>query len=283
MQIDEKALLPCPFCGGEPTVSTRQDESLWSHNTVTKTHVSCLHCDVSFESEPGYELEAPEAWNRRSPLAYEAAKPAPASEAVAGWKLVPVKAPQVMLDAFFKTMILRRPLGECWSAALDAAPLVPAPATAPTRCGSCGAIIEPDVMTGTRCACTPAPGPAAETVERGTTISWFTLVDWADALDQAALNSRPGSDKTGLRERARQCRAAAERALAAPASAKVEAEPVGFGIRFESFRGEISNEERERIRASDLYKRGDTVLVWVNEGDLYMFAHPRPSKETDRG
>jgi len=76
-------LLPCPFCGGTPTVRTYQDESLWSRNIVTKTQVSCHECDISFESEPGYEFEAPEAWNRR-PLAYEAAKPAGRGELV-GW------------------------------------------------------------------------------------------------------------------------------------------------------------------------------------------------------
>lgn len=46
------------------------------------------------------------------------------------------------------------------------------------------------------------------------------------------------------------------------------------GIPFEQFWGEISREERERIRSTDLHKKGDTVLVWVNEGDLY---HPTPS------
>lgn len=41
---------------------------------------------------------------------------------VAGWKLVPKIATREMLDAFFKTMILRRPLAECWTAALTASP-----------------------------------------------------------------------------------------------------------------------------------------------------------------
>lgn len=68
MKPDTIKLLPCPFCGGEPTVSDYQDESLWSHNIVTKTRIGCNECDVSFETEPGYEFEAPEAWNRRASL-----------------------------------------------------------------------------------------------------------------------------------------------------------------------------------------------------------------------
>lgn len=73
------ALLPCPFCGGEPSVSTHQDESLWSRNIVTKTQVRCDECDISFMTEPGYEFEAPDAWNRRAYLAA-----APKTEPTAG-------------------------------------------------------------------------------------------------------------------------------------------------------------------------------------------------------
>lgn len=61
-------LLPCPFCGGAPRVSTYETESLWSHDQVTYTQVSCPECEISFHSEPGYEVEAPAAWNRRAPL-----------------------------------------------------------------------------------------------------------------------------------------------------------------------------------------------------------------------
>lgn len=39
-----------------------------------------------------------------------------------GWQTVPTTATRQMLDAFFKTMILRRPLSECWAAALASAP-----------------------------------------------------------------------------------------------------------------------------------------------------------------
>jgi Lar family restriction alleviation protein len=75
--LDEKGLLPCPFCGGEPSVSTYETESLWSHDQVTYTKVECPECDIAFNSEPGYEVEAPEAWNRR---AYLAAPPSPSME-----------------------------------------------------------------------------------------------------------------------------------------------------------------------------------------------------------
>lgn len=62
-----EALLPCPFCGSEPHVTTYETESLWSHNQVTYTKVECPECEIAFHSEPGYELEAPDAWNRRAP------------------------------------------------------------------------------------------------------------------------------------------------------------------------------------------------------------------------
>lgn len=58
-------LEPCPFCGGEASVSTYETESLWSHDIVTYTRVGCDECEISFSTEPGYDLEAPEAWNRR--------------------------------------------------------------------------------------------------------------------------------------------------------------------------------------------------------------------------
>ena len=38
------------------------------------------------------------------------------------------------------------------------------------------------------------------------------------------------------------------------------------GVRY--MRERPTQEQRERLEASDLYKRGDTLLVWVNEGDL---------------
>lgn len=75
-----EGLLPCPFCGNEARTATYETESLWSHDQVTYTKVFCDECDVSFATEPGYELEAPAAWNRRA-----APPPAPTGEAVA-WR-----------------------------------------------------------------------------------------------------------------------------------------------------------------------------------------------------
>lgn len=59
-------LKPCPFCGGEPSTRTYETESLWSKNQVTRTVVECGECELGFSTEPGYEFEAPEAWNRRA-------------------------------------------------------------------------------------------------------------------------------------------------------------------------------------------------------------------------
>lgn len=59
--------------------------------------------------------------------------------------------------------------------------------------------------------------------------------------------------------------------------ARAPAEAKSFGILFEQFSGEISDQERERIRKTDLYKRGDTVAVWANEGDLYMARAASPA------
>jgi hypothetical protein len=43
--------------------------------------------------------------------------------------------------------------------------------------------------------------------------------------------------------------------------------------KFELAAGETLEEIREQARTSPLYQRGDMVLVWVNEGDLYALEH----------
>lgn len=58
-------LLPCPFCGGQPSVRDHLGQSFWSHSVVTRTTVRCSNCDISFSSEPGLGPEASAAWNRR--------------------------------------------------------------------------------------------------------------------------------------------------------------------------------------------------------------------------
>jgi hypothetical protein len=85
---EKAALLPCPFCGSKPTVRTRQDESLWSHNIVTKTQISCGECDIFFETEPGYEFEAPEAWNRRALIPSAIASAGGGEEVVTGKMII---------------------------------------------------------------------------------------------------------------------------------------------------------------------------------------------------
>ena len=59
------ALKPCPFCGGEADVSFYETESLFSHDQVEYTQVGCDDCDVYLLSEPGFEVNAIAAWNRR--------------------------------------------------------------------------------------------------------------------------------------------------------------------------------------------------------------------------
>ena len=41
-------------------------------------------------------------------------------------------------------------------------------------------------------------------------------------------------------------------------------------IRYTAFRGASDEAERDRIRKHPLYRTGDTILVWVNEGDIGM-------------
>lgn len=47
-----------------------------------------------------------------------------------------------------------------------------------------------------------------------------------------------------------------------------EAEP--RKLRYISFGSPIGDADRARAQASELYKLGDTVLIWCNEGDLCM-------------
>jgi hypothetical protein len=41
-------------------------------------------------------------------------------------------------------------------------------------------------------------------------------------------------------------------------------------IRYARYRGQMDEAERDRIRNTPLYQMGDTILVWVNGGDLCM-------------
>lgn len=66
MTVSETKLLPCPFCGGQPHVSTRQDEDLATHNIVEWTRVYCIECSIGFEMPPGYDSEPVTQWNTRA-------------------------------------------------------------------------------------------------------------------------------------------------------------------------------------------------------------------------
>lgn len=65
-----KSLLPCPFCGGEASISSVMDESIWSHNIVPWTSVACTLCDVQIPPIcEGSENDPIAAWNTRAPIA----------------------------------------------------------------------------------------------------------------------------------------------------------------------------------------------------------------------
>lgn len=59
-------LKPCPFCGGEPRITKRMDEDLWTHNIVEWVGVRCGNCDIGFEWPPDAEVAAVEQWNTRA-------------------------------------------------------------------------------------------------------------------------------------------------------------------------------------------------------------------------
>jgi Lar family restriction alleviation protein len=57
-------LLPCPFCGKHPRMSSRKDESLWNHDLETWFEIRCPECNFLME-ECKYREELIERWNRR--------------------------------------------------------------------------------------------------------------------------------------------------------------------------------------------------------------------------
>jgi hypothetical protein len=65
----ERRLAPCPFCGGEAYLRTREDESLFNHNIVSWTIVGCRSCNFDFETCEDVEPDAVTAWNCRAATA----------------------------------------------------------------------------------------------------------------------------------------------------------------------------------------------------------------------
>ncbi len=59
-------LLPCPFCGGAPVETRRQDEDIWTHSIVWWLGVECRECDISFDMPETAIETAREQWNRRA-------------------------------------------------------------------------------------------------------------------------------------------------------------------------------------------------------------------------
>lgn len=65
----ERALLPCPFCGGKPSITKQMGESLWSHDIVLWTGVQCDECEAQVGPTcEGFKVEAVDIWNRRASL-----------------------------------------------------------------------------------------------------------------------------------------------------------------------------------------------------------------------
>ena len=66
--------LPCPFCGKPARVTTRKDESLWSHEIVNWYSVSCSgDCEVEM-TECKHQGRLIKRWNTRTASREEAAK-----------------------------------------------------------------------------------------------------------------------------------------------------------------------------------------------------------------
>jgi hypothetical protein len=57
---------PCPFCGDTPSLKTRTDEDIWTHDIVEWVWVGCEECDVGFEQPVTSDDKPSELWNRRS-------------------------------------------------------------------------------------------------------------------------------------------------------------------------------------------------------------------------
>jgi hypothetical protein len=48
-------------------------------------------------------------------------------------------------------------------------------------------------------------------------------------------------------------------------------------VQWTRYKGPMDELERDRIRSGKLYQIGDTVLIWANEGDLYITGTEIPS------
>jgi Lar family restriction alleviation protein len=61
------AMRSCPFCGRVPHVRTYVSESLFNHNMVEWTEITCSTCDISMRSAEDQEPPtAIDVWNRRA-------------------------------------------------------------------------------------------------------------------------------------------------------------------------------------------------------------------------
>ena len=66
----QEPLKPCPFCGGAPVARTSMGESMWTHDIVKWTTIECGGCKAETNATcEGFEMEAPQLWNRRTTTA----------------------------------------------------------------------------------------------------------------------------------------------------------------------------------------------------------------------
>ena len=117
--MNARALKPCPFCGGSPSLETFMEEHV-IFGDVPWLRVNC-QCRVMEHQLVGHqEVDLVMAWNRRVPVAPPA-----------GYALVPLQITAEMAVAFAESWFSRqRPIDDCdlqdaWEAALAVRPEMP--------------------------------------------------------------------------------------------------------------------------------------------------------------
>lgn len=75
-QAETEALLPCPFCGGEPIIKSHR----WANDTVKAHYVHCQKCNVNSHGRNTVEKTVA-FWNTRAALTPKPLSVAPEDEA----------------------------------------------------------------------------------------------------------------------------------------------------------------------------------------------------------
>lgn len=63
--VESGNLLPCPFCGQQPSESQYYDESLWSNEKAVWHRAYCSTCDIGMSQCESHD-DLVSKWNRRS-------------------------------------------------------------------------------------------------------------------------------------------------------------------------------------------------------------------------